>query len=86
MWYYTDMAGDERLIRKMKQGPKNIRFEEVDGLLRRQGFEVGQPEGGSSHYTYRREDGINITVVKPHGNKKTVHPKAIRQILGLLEL
>jgi len=39
IWYYTVMARDDKIIQKMKQSPKNIRFEEVDTFLRRRGFE-----------------------------------------------
>lgn len=81
------MARDEKLIRRMKQSPKSFRFEEIDGFLRRQGFEADQPQGGSSHYTYRRADGTKITVVRPHGGgEKHVHPQAIKTIVRTLDL
>jgi antitoxin HicB len=67
----------------MKQSPRNIRFEELDSFLRRQGFE-GTQRG--AHVQYRREDGMRFSVVKPHGSKKTVNQNAVKRILERLEL
>jgi predicted RNA binding protein YcfA (HicA-like mRNA interferase family) len=70
----------------MRESPKNIRFEELDGFLKRQGFERSTRRRGGSHYVYRREDGMRFTVVKPHGNDKTVNQNAVKEILERLEL
>ena len=79
------MARDEKLIARMKQSPRNIRFSEVDRFLKRQGFEARQR--GSSHVIYKREDGTRLGVVKPHGGgDDAVDPAAIAKILDTLEL
>lgn len=78
------MSRDDKFIRKMKQSPKNIRFEELDGFLRRRGFEGTQRR--SSHVQYRHEDGMRFSVVKPHGDDKTVNQNAIQDILERLGL
>lgn len=80
------MSRDDKIIRKMKQSPRNIRFKEIDGFLRRQGFERRQPRKGSSHYFYFREDGIRFTITMPHGGKKTVDPAAVNTVLTELGL
>lgn len=80
------MSRDGKIIRKMRQSPRNIRFSELDGLLERQGFERRQPRRGGFHYFYFREDGVRFTVVMPHGGKKTVDPAAIDEVLEKLEL
>lgn len=68
----------------MKQSPSNIRFEELDGFLRRQGFEGSQR---GSHVQYRRaNDRMRFSVVKPHGSNKNVNQNAIREIVEKLEL
>lgn len=77
------MARDDKIIQKMKQSPRNIRFEELDGFLRRQGFE-GTQRG--SHLQYRRHDGVRFSVVRPHGGNKTVNQNAVREIVERLEL
>ena len=70
----------------MKQSPRNIRFEELDRFLRGRDFETTQPRSGGSHYTYRRADGLKITVARPHGGKKTVNINTIEQVLEELDL
>jgi predicted RNA binding protein YcfA (HicA-like mRNA interferase family) len=77
------MAKDDKTIRKMRQSPKSIRFEELAAFLARRGFE-GTPRG--SHVQFRRADGMRFSVVRPHGKDKTVHPAAIREVLRELDL
>lgn len=77
------MAKDAKIIRKMKQNPRNIRFEELDGFLQRRGFE-GTSRG--SHVQYRHPDGTRFSVVRPHGGNKTVNQNAIREIVETLGL
>jgi hypothetical protein len=80
------VSRDEKIILKMKQSPRNVCFSELDGFLRRAGFERRQPRKGSSHYFYFRADGVRFTLVKPHGNRKAVDPAAIAIVLEALDL
>ena len=58
-----------KFVEKMRRSPRNIRFDELDRFLRNEGFmALPQP---ASHGTYRREDGVLVTVVRPHGGGKT---------------
>jgi predicted RNA binding protein YcfA (HicA-like mRNA interferase family) len=77
------VSRDEKVIRRMRQSPKNIRFEELESFLQRQGFE-GTQRG--AHVQYRREDGMRFSVVKPHSGEKTVNQNAVKEILERLEL
>jgi len=77
------MSRDDKIICKMKESPRNVRFEELDGFLKRQGFK-GTQRG--SHVQYRREDGMRFSIVRPHGSNKTVNQNAIREVLERLEL
>jgi predicted RNA binding protein YcfA (HicA-like mRNA interferase family) len=70
------------LTRRMRRSPRSIRFDELDRFLRGHGFTPRQ--GSGSHVVYRRPDGARLTIVRPHGGAKTVHPEAIRQVLRLL--
>jgi len=74
------MARDDKILAKMRQSPRNVRFEELDGLLKRRGFEARQR---GSHVVYKR-GGVRLTVVKPHGGRKTVDPAAIAEILEVI--
>ena len=67
----------------MRRTPGNIRFSEVEALLRHEGFVLFNSRG--SHRTYHRADGRLLTIVRPHGGWKTCHPADIRKILEALE-
>ena len=56
----------EKLIEKIMMLDKNLRFDEVAKVLIRFGYIQNQPGGGSSHYTFRKEGKIPITI--PKGN------------------
>jgi predicted RNA binding protein YcfA (HicA-like mRNA interferase family) len=38
-----------------------------------------------SHCTYHRADGRLLTIVRPHGKRKTCHPEDVRKILEALQ-
>ncbi len=60
------MTKKEKLLSKIKNNPKNIRFEEIDKILLDLGFERFQPSKGSSHYTYILEKHrLTIPYKKP---------------------
>jgi predicted RNA binding protein YcfA (HicA-like mRNA interferase family) len=73
-----------KLIEKMRDSPGNVRFAQADALLRHEGFVLFNKRG--SHRTYHHADGRLITIVVPHGKRKTCHPKDIRKLLGALGL
>ena len=76
------MARREKLIQKMRNSPGNIRFGEMDALLKYEGFVLFNQRG--SHCTYHRADGRVLTIVKPHGGRKTCHRSDIRRLLEAL--
>jgi predicted RNA binding protein YcfA (HicA-like mRNA interferase family) len=53
-----------KLLRDILKNPKNVKFEDMDKLLKELGFEVKQPKGGSSHYNYRKK-GFPFVVTIP---------------------
>jgi predicted RNA binding protein YcfA (HicA-like mRNA interferase family) len=77
------MTRREKLLERMQQAPSEIRFTEVEALLRHNGFVLFNARG--SHRTYHRADGRLITLVKPHGGRKTCHPDDIRRLLEVLK-
>ena len=66
----------------MRQSPQNVIFSEVKALLRYEGFVLFNRRG--SHCTYHRKDGRLLTIVRPHGRRKTFNPADIRKILEAL--
>jgi predicted RNA binding protein YcfA (HicA-like mRNA interferase family) len=57
----------EKLLSRIKNNPKTVKFEEIDKILLDVGFERRQPSGGSSHYTYVLADKIlTVPYKKPY--------------------
>ena len=77
------MARREKLLQKMQRNPRGIRFAELQALLRYEGFVLFNRRG--SHCTYHRADGRLLTIVRPHGKRKTCHPDDIRKVLEALQ-
>jgi predicted RNA binding protein YcfA (HicA-like mRNA interferase family) len=69
-------------LAKMRNTPHQIRFGELEALLRYEGFVLFNQRG--SHCTYHRPDGRVLTMVRPHGRRKTCHPTDIRKLLEAL--
>jgi len=56
------MSKLEKLLQRIKNNPKTVRFEDLDKILVNAGYERTQPRSGSSHYTYRKLACEPITI------------------------
>ena len=75
----------EKLLEKIKNNPRHVRFEELDKILIRAGFEKRQPRKGLSHYLYRKRDKIiSIPYNEPHIKAHYVK-EAISALEGVME-
>lgn len=70
----------EKLLSRIKNNPKTVKFEEIDKILIDVGFERRQPSGGSSHYTYVLEDKI-LTVPYKKPYVKVIYVKMAIKLL-----
>lgn len=52
------MSKLEKLLQRITNNPKTVRFEELDKLLIRAGFIKRQSGKGSSHFIYRKDGKI----------------------------
>ena len=72
-----------RLLEKILQNPKHVRFEDLDKLLKEMGYEVKQRRRGSSHYNYRKKgEPLVITIPKDQPIKETY----VKRVIKLLNL
>ena len=72
------MTKREKLLQRFRTNPKTVRFDEIDNLLLRFGFEKRQV---GSHATYRLDDFIvTIPVRKPY-----VLPVYVKSVLEILD-
>jgi len=54
----------DKLIAEIFKLNKNLRFEDLAKALIKIGYTQNQPKGGSSHYTFRKDDKMPITIPK----------------------
>ncbi len=78
------MTRRNKLLDRMRGSPAGVRFGQVDALLRYEGFVLFNSRG--SHRTYHHADGRLITIVVPHGGRKTCHPADIKKVIEILGL
>jgi len=61
------MGRTDKRRQAIEQNPKQVRFEDLDALLRSSGFERRQRSRGSSHYVYRRGRWrLTVPAHRPH--------------------
>ncbi len=75
------MSKIDKLLQKIKDNPKNVRFNDIENLLNGLGFKT---RSKGSHYTFKKGRNI-IMVVKPHGKKKFTAVVDVKKILEYLK-
>lgn len=63
------MARKEKLLVRIRNNPNQVRFEDIDKIMRQAGFEERH---SGSHYVYSHPQitGV-VTIVRPHGKGGT---------------
>ena len=72
-----------RILEVILRNKKDVRFKDVDRLLKAFGYEVRQPRRGGSHYVYRKAEMSPITV--PY-NRPSINEFYVKKIIGILGL
>ena len=74
------MSKWDKLINKIKNLSKDIRFAELKKILEEYGYVMYSPRGGSSHYTFRKPGCRPITIPK-HEPVKKVYVEMVKAIV-----
>lgn len=74
------MSQWDKLLDKIKNLSKEVRFNELRKILESYGYLMSAPKGGSSHYTFRKAGKSPITIPK-HEPIKTVYVKMVKEII-----
>ena len=74
------MSKWDKLISRIYNLSRNLRFEELQKVLEAYGYVMYAPRGGSSHYTFRKRGCQPITIPK-HEPIKKVYVEMVRQIV-----
>ena len=65
------MSRFDKLIQQILSLSKDLRFDELKKVLEYYGYTMTAPRSGSSHYTFRKEGCLPITIPKHEPIKKT---------------
>ena len=74
------MSKWDKLIARICNLSKNLRFDELRKVLESCGYKMNAPRSGSSHYTFRKQGCAPITIPK-HEPIKKVYVEMVRQIV-----
>ena len=74
------MSKWDKLIQRIKLLDKNLRFEEIEKVLKYFGYMLKSPRGGSSHFTFRKDGCAPITIPR-HKYVKTVYVETVRDVI-----
>ena len=74
------MSQWDKLIKRILNLSKDLRFDELRKVLESQGYAMNAPRSGSSHYMFRKIGCVPITIPK-HEPIKRVYVEMVRQIV-----
>lgn len=72
------MGKAEKLLEKIKNNPKNVRFEELIKVLKSRGYDIINIKG--SHYSFSNGEKT-VTIVKPHSGNKFCHVLDVKEVI-----
>ena len=74
------MSKWDKLIARICNLSKDLRFEELRNVLESYGYEMNAPRSGSSHYTFRKQGCMPVTIPK-HEPIKKVYVEMVRKVV-----
>ncbi len=74
------MSKWDKLLEKICNLSKGVRFDELKKILENYGYEMTAPKSGSSHYTFRKKGCQPITIPK-HEPIKRVYVEMVKQVV-----
>ncbi len=78
------MSKFDKLLQKIKQLDKDLRFDEVKKVLQSFGYTLRFPNGGSSHATFRK-DGYNPITIPTHEPIKKIYVLLVKESIERIE-
>lgn len=74
------MSKFEKLLRKILELDKGLRFDEVRKVLEAYGYEMKAPHAGSSHATFRKA-GCNPITIPRHEPIKIIYIQMVKEVV-----
>jgi len=76
------MSKREKLLEKIRNNPRNVRFDDLDSILIEYGFVRRQSGKGTSHYVYKLGEQKIVVVWR----KPFVHVDAVKDLLNAIKI
>lgn len=74
------MSSWDKLLDRIRALSKDLRFDELRKVLEEYGYEMRTPHGGSSHYVFRKEGCMPITIPK-HSPIRKVYVELVKEVV-----
>ena len=74
------MSQFEKLLKRIKELDKNMRFQEIRKILEEFGYTMSGPAGGSSHKTFRKP-GKNPITIPQHEPIKRIYIVMVKEAI-----
>ena len=74
------MSKWDKLLMRISNLSKDIRFDELRKVLESYGYEINAPRSGSSHYTFRKP-GCQLITIPRHEPIKKVYVEMVKEIV-----
>jgi len=74
------MSQFDKLLQRIRNLDKNLRFEELQRVLEYYGYRMSGPAGGSSHKTFRKPGKAPVTIPQ-HNPIKRAYVEDVRDVV-----
>ena len=74
------MSKFDKLLRRIKNLDKNLRFQEIQRILEAYGYTINAPRSGSSHCTFRKDGATPITIPR-HDPVKPIYVLMVKEMI-----
>lgn len=74
------MSKYDKLFERICSCPSDIRFDELKKALEKMGYSMSSPHSGSSHFTFRKNGCMPITIPK-HEPVKKAYVMLVRNVI-----
>ena len=78
------MSKFDKLLQRIKQLDKGLRFDEVKKVLLSYGYELKFPHGGSSHATFRKH-GYDSIIIPTHEPIKRIYVLLVKEAVERID-
>ena len=76
------MSKWQKLLERIRCNPKTVRFDEVKKILESMGYKGKKPKSGTSHWTFRKNGYMPITIPERNPYVKETYVKIVINMLN----